>query len=372
MLNRRLLYVVTLGIFSVSPLSARNIPIPFDTSSTIRFGGDRDVLPNVIFELGRQDYLSALNPDLYPTRGDVRSESRWVRRNWKPLSLFWRIYGDSVLTSLVTYSGIPWSQDRITIHIVRYFGEWESISPATIPIGGKRTGAQFEAAPSGAEMYLHLIHALAHQLLAGASKRDFPELKNPLTKASPFHLERLVELLALTVAVDIFKRDDFLEMTQSESYANRRKGVKLFFDDMWGIWILSERAPLISYLRDEPRRGQMVFRADSALAALSHKQKSEFAVRQRKLPHGGQMGLALEPVSSGLRVTAADPERLAFAYGIFEDDILRSVNGKPARDLREFYREFLNSYESTGANLKIRRGSDEFIIQIKLAPMSKF
>lgn len=372
MLKWRILYLLTISILVSSPLSARKIPIPFDTSSTIQFAGDREALPRVSFELGRQDYLSALNPDLYSTRGDSRSESRWVRRRWKPLDRFWRIFGDSVLASLVTYSGMPWSQERITIHVVRYYGEWESISPATIPIGGKRTGAQFEAAPSGAEMYLHLIHAMAHQLIAGVSKTDFPELKSPLTKASPFHLERLVELLALTVAVDIFKSDDFLKMTQSESYSSRRKGSKLFFDDMWGIWILSEQTPLISYLRDEPRRGQMVFRADSALAAQTHKQKTEFVMRQRKLPHGGQMGLALELVSSGLRVIAADPERLAFAYGIFEDDILRSVNGKPARDLREFYREFLSSYESTGANLKIRRGSDEFTIRIKLAPMGKF
>ncbi len=80
------------------------------------------------------------------------------------------------------------------------------------------------------------------------------------------------------------------------------------------------------------------------------------------------MGVALEQTATGLKVIDADPERLAFAYGISEGDIIRTINGAPAKNLRDFYSELLSTYETTGAKLRVRRGSEEFTVVIKVAP----
>lgn len=351
------------------PVQARRQqPPPYDTSSAIQYQGPTDSLPKVSFIRGSADYLMALNADLYPSAQDLKAESRWIRRQSKELGRFWEQYGDSVLVSLATYAGLPWTVSHIKIHYVRYLSDWELPNPPTMPLGGKRVAGIIEAGPVGAERIVQLIHLLAHQLLSSASRLRYPELNHPLLKRSPYHRENITELLALSVAADILDHERLLATLNSPSYARRRPGYDLFFSDLWGIWTLSATLPLIDYLRQEAFDGLVRYHADSTLEASNYKVEVKLVATQRQLPPGGQFGLALEVVASGLKVTDSDPDRLAFAYGIFEGDIIRSVNGQPARILREFFSELLSTYESAGATLRIRRGSEEFSLIIKLAP----
>ena len=346
----------------------RKTPPPYDTSSTVEFHGAVDSLPTVRFITGDEDYLLALNADLYPTPADLKAETRWVRRHSRSLKKFWQLYGDSALASLSTYAGIPWRQKSIKVYFVRYLSSWEAPDPPTLPLGGRRLAGIVEAGPAGAEQILQLLHLLAHQLLNGASRLEYPQLNHALMKRSPYHRENIVELLALSVAADILNHDKLLETINSPAYARRHPGYDLFFADLWEIWTLSADYPLTKYLAEEPFTGSVRFRADSTLAAHAIKKSKRQAAHQRQIPPGGQMGIALEQTASGLKVIDADPERLAFAYGITEGDIIRTINGAVAKNLREFYSELLSTYETSGAKLRVRRGSEEFTITIKVAP----
>jgi PDZ domain len=352
-----------------SPLQARKkAELPFDTSSTVEFHGSVDSIPEVRFITGNAGYLLALNADLYPTPADVRAETRWIRRHSKDLKLFWAHYGDSALASMATYAGIPWSQREIRIDLVRYLSTWELSSPATIPLGGRRLAGIMVAGPSGAEQILQLLHVLAHQLINQTSRLEYPQINHALMKKTPYHLENIIELLALSVAADILSHDKLLEAINSANYARRHPGFDLFFSDLWEIWTLSADYPLIKYLAEEPFSGSVRFRADSTLAANTIRKSKKQTAHQRDIPPGGQMGIALEQTASGLKVLDADPERLAFAYGISEGDVIRTINGATAKNLREFYGELLSTYETTGAKLRVRRGSDEFTVTILVAP----
>ncbi len=355
----------------LSPSSAearRRVELPFDTSSTIEFHGNVDSLPHVSFVTGNADYLLALNADLYPTPADLRAETRWVRRHSKNLKLFWAQYGDSALASMATYAGIPWRKNAIRIDLVRYLSAWELPSPATIPIGGRRVAGIMSAGPSGAEQILQLLHLLAHQLISGASRLEYPQINHKLMKKSPYHLENIIELLALSVAADLLNHDKLLAAINSANYASRHPGSDLFFSDLWEIWTLSADYPLTKYLSEEPFSGAVRYRADSTLAANTIRKSVKQTVHQRDIPPGGQLGIALEQTPSGLKVIDSDPERLAFAYGISEGDVIRSINGVSAKNLREFYSELLSTYETTGAKLRVRRGSEEFKVTILVAP----
>lgn len=348
--------------------AARKAPLPFDTLR-VEFRGSSNSLPRVRFSYGSGDYLYALNADLYPTPGDLKAERRWIKRQAKELDVFWALYGDSVLASLSTYAGTPWKKSPIRIDLVRYLSSWELPTPPTLPLGGRRLVGIIEAGPSGPERLIQLIHLLAHQLLSSASIIEYPQLNHALMRRSPYHRENMVNLLTLSVAADILHYDAFLKTINSATFARRHPGYDLLFADLWGIWTLSETSPLISYLATEAFDGAIRFKADSSLAARDIQREVAQTEAQRGLPSGGQLGLALEKVASGYKVIESDPEKLAFAYGILEGDVIHSVNGFSSKKLREFYRELLSTYEAGGAELRIRRDNDEFTVMIKLAPI---
>lgn len=360
--------VCAFQLLAGSVSAARKAPLPFDTLN-IEFQGPTDLLPQVRFSYGGSDYLYALNADLYPTSTDLKAERRWIKRQARDLDVFWALYGDSVLASLSTYAGTPWKNTPIRIDLVRYLSAWELPTPPTLPIGGRRLAGIIEAGPSGPERLIQLIHLLAHQLLSSVSRIDYPQLNHALMKRSPFHRENMVNLLTLSVAADILHYDAFLKTINSATFARRHLGYDLLFADLWGIWTLSESSPLTSYLATETFDGAIRFKADSLLAARDIHREVALTEAQRGLPTGGQLGLALEKVASGYKVIESDPEKLAFAYGILEGDVIHSVNGFSSKELREFYRELLSTYEAGGAKLKIRRDNDEFTIFIKLAPI---
>ncbi|HSG98641.1 MAG TPA: hypothetical protein VLB27_01240 [candidate division Zixibacteria bacterium] len=352
-----------------APSAARSEPpLPYDTSAAVQYQGSTDGLPQVRFIRGDTDYLLALNPDLYTGAEDLRRESRWVRRNAADLELFWKIYGDSALFSMSAYAGVLWQTAQIDLHLVRYAGAWEITNPPTLPLGGRRIAGIIEAAPTGVERIVALLHLVAHQLIADAPRLEYPQLNHPLARRTPYHRENLCELLALSVAADIIEHDALLEMMNDPEYARRHPGYELLFTDLWGVWTLSAALPLTDYLSQEPFSGSVRFHADSALAAEQISSDIAQTLAQRKLPIEGQMGLALEPAPAGLLVKQADPERLGFAYGIVEGDVIRTINGLRAQSLREFYREFLSTYETAGAELRLRRGGQEYTVTIKLAP----
>ncbi|MFQ5606908.1 MAG: PDZ domain-containing protein [Candidatus Zixiibacteriota bacterium] len=361
-----LLAPVFLALFTDAD-ARRKTELPYDTLN-VEFQGATDSLPRVRFSYGDEGFLYALNADLYPTAGDLKAEKRWIKKQAKDLDLFWRFYGDSILASLSTYSGVAWSGGSITVELVRYLSAWELANPPTLPLGGRRRAGIIEAGPSAAERLIQLIHLLAHQLLDRAPRLEYPHLKSALMKRSPYHSENMLNLLALSVAADILHYDAFLETINSPRFARRRPGYELLFSELWGIWTLSQSSPLISHLATEAFDGSVRFRADSSLAAQEIRREVSQIQSHRGLPPGGQLGLALEKVAGGFKVSDADPEKLAFAYGILEGDVIRSVNGLPAKKLREFYRELLNTYEAGGAELRIRRDNNEFTVTIKLAP----
>ncbi len=363
-----MLALAGLWLLPTSIQARRKTAPPFDTSSTIEFHGSTDSLPKLSFITGDQEYLLALNADLYPTRADLRAESRWTRRQSKELKLFWELYGDSALASMATYAGISWRQEKIKVYLVRYLSSWELPTPPTLALGGRRLAGIIEAGPTGAERILQLLHLVAHQLINQASRLEYPQLNHALLKHSPYHRENMVELLALSVAADILDIDKLLETINSPAYARRHPGYDLFFADLWEIWTLSADLPLTKYLAEEPFSGSIRFRADSTLAARTIKKSKTQTAHQREIPAGGQIGIALEQTATGLKVIDADPERLAFAYGISEGDIIRTINGVPAKNLRDFYSELLSTYETTGTKLRVRRGSEEFTVIIKVAP----
>lgn len=370
---RRLLWLVAcaacaLHLFPASVSAARKAPLPFDTLN-IEFRGSTDSLPRVRFSYGDGDYLYALNADLYPTPGDLKAERRWIKTQARELTVFWRLYGDSVLASLSTYAGVPWKNSPIQIDLVRYLSAWELPAPPTLPLGGRRLAGIIEAGPSGPERLMQLIHLLAHQLLSSVSRIEYPQLNHALMKRSPYHRENMVNLLALSVAADILHYDAFLKTINSATFARRHLGYDLLFADLWGIWTLSESSPLTGYLATEAFDGAIRFKADSSLAAREIRREVAQTQAQRGLPTGGQLGLALEKVASGYKVVESDPEKLAFAYGILEGDVIHSVNGFSSKRLREFYRELLSTYEAGGAELKIRRDNVEFTVLIRLAPI---
>lgn len=351
--------------------AARKAPLAFDTLN-VEFRGPANSLPKVRFSYGASEYLYALNADLYPTSGDLRAEKRWIKRQAKELDVFWALYGDSVLASLSTYAGVPWSGDKrvsIRIELVRYLSAWELPNPPTLPLGGRRRAGIIEAGPSGPERLIQLIHLLAHQLLSQASRLDYPQLNHALMKRSAYHRENMVNLLALSVAADILHYDAFLKTINSATFARRHLGYDLLFADLWGIWTLSRLSPLINYLAAETFDGAIRFKADSLLAARNIRREVSQTQAQRGLPTEGQLGLALEKVASGFKVVESDPEKLAFAYGIFPGDVIHSVNGLSSKKLREFYHELLATYEAGGAELKIWRNNEEFTVLIKLAPI---
>lgn len=311
-------------------------------------------------------FQSSLYPDFYKTNS-ARGDMRWVQAHDSALVEFWQTKGDSTLFLLSQFSGLDWVEDRFDIYALRYYPSFGGSDPLVIPVGGKRQGVLAMAAPEGCVQQLNLIYRLAHRMLSQAERADDPFYRamatHPLMQPSPYRRDNVAMLLALVTAQQVIGLDSTFTAYQSAFFKKLTPGRTIFEKYLLSEWILTAEHPLAQWVIDEPYRSRLV-----SLTRAPKISKDPTGGRKRVyvegLPLKGRLGFSVTIANNNrLTVEKIDVQRLAYACGLREDDVIRSVDGKRLRTHKQLVEYIIASLDEGGATLSILRdGSSETVL----------
>ena len=318
----------------------------------------REDLPALQINTSAYGLQSSLYPEFYRTHSAQR-DLLWVERNDSAATNFVEDWGDSILSVLAELSGFPWEEERLELHLLRYYPSVGAHDPLVIPLGGMKGTGLTEAAPTGGRMRLNLIYQLARRNLAQADKTTDPFLSavgaHPLMQPTPYRRDNLALLLALVTSQRILGLDSTFAAYHSAFWTQRTPGRKVMEENMLSEWILSTERPLARWILDEPRGSRLV-----ALTRAPRTNRGTGNTRPLSyvegLPTKGQLGFSIKKdARSRLVVDKTDPTRLAFANGLLEGDIIREVDGRRVRTHKSLVESILDGLETGGATLTIIR-----------------
>jgi hypothetical protein len=316
--------------------------------------------PNVTLNERAASLQASLYPDYYRTRA-VADDMNWVRTHDSALVAFWRQYSDTLLNALASLSGIQWRDPAFDLYLVRYFPDEGSPEPLIIPIGGIRTGSLIEAMPSGCRLQFDLIYQLAGRMLAQTLRSDAGAsaavANHPLMQPTPYRRDLLTLLLAYQTSMRVLGTDSTYAAYQSQFWRERMLSRPIFEEYVVRVWTLTPEHPLVEWLANEPSDSKLI--AATATPELSDvgpkKTRRQFI---EGLPLKGELGFSVRLNNANrLVVDGIDPTRLAYACGLRQGDIIRSVNSKGVRTQKELMEAVLADLEAAGAVLSVSRGN---------------
>jgi len=310
-------------------------------------------------------FQASLYPEYYLSHS-VRADMRWVREHDSALTVFWQNKGDSVLWLLGRLSGLDWVEDRFDIYLLKYYPSFGGADPLAIPLSGKRAGAQVIAAPEGAAQKFNLIYRLAHRMLIQAEKADDPLYRSvathPLMQPGPYRRDNLAMLLTLVTSQQVLGLDSTFEVYQSPFWKEETPGREVFEKYLLNAWILTPERTLAEWVTNESPLSALV----EATRPPRFRPAGEVGQGEsiEGLPLRGQLGMAVQLGENGrLTVTGIDSTRLAFACGVREGDIIRSIRGKRPNTHKEVVEYILESLDRGGATMLIlRNGADKTLL----------
>ena len=313
-------------------------------------------------KVGLNDRSSALQislfPKLYRTRS-TRTDIRWLADNDSLLTTFWRDKGDSVLHILRELSGIEWYESEFDIYLVRYYPTLGSSDPAVVPLGGMGDGTSFEAAPDGNRLVLNLIFQLSRRILAQAVQPEDSVVLgiayHPLMQPGPYRQDNLAMLLAITTAQSVIGYDSTMDAWTSAFWKHHTPGRKILEEHLLNQWILSPDRPLADWIAAESYSSQLV-----RLTRPPKPVRPGFGAKRQTyvegLPFKGELGFSVKfDESDRMVVNQIDVNRMAFANGLREGDLLHRVDGRRVKSHRELVERLLAGIDGGGTLLEIIR-----------------
>jgi hypothetical protein len=357
---------IILGLFLLLAASPANSQVskPSDTGS---LSAGR-AIPRVLIDSRAAAFQASLYPDYYTAR-PVLSDQSWVTQNDSVFTTFWREKGDSILVTLASLSGIDWVDDAIGLYLVRYYPSVGGSDPMVIPLGGIRQGALIEAAPLGCRMQLNIIYQFARRLLGEAGRSDNPDLwpvaGHPLMHPGAYGQDNLAMLLTLATAQRVIGADSTEAAYRSAFWTRRTPGRELFEKYLLSKWMLSETRPLAEWIREESPESELVNLTLTAQGA-SQVIPGRKPVYVEGLPLKGQFGFSVRTDERGqFAVDLIDTTRLAYACGLRQGDVIRSVDGSHVRTHKEIVERLLSGLEAGGATMTILRADRTLLLLIQ-------
>ncbi len=330
-------------------------------------------VPTVRLNDNSVSFQNGIYPDYYKN-ASAYSDMRWVRRNDSTFVDFWQNHGDSILLVLSDLSGIEWVEDQFDIYLVRYYPTVGSADPAIIPLGGMRQGAISEAPPQGNKLHLNLIYQLSHRILNQVERSEDPFMRSmaghPLMRPGIYRRDNLAMLLALVTSQQVLGLDSTFDAYQSAFWKQRHPGRQVFEDYLLSEWILTADRPLAQWVVEEPYSSNLV-----SMTRPPRRQKTDQNTRKRvyveDVPLKGQLGFSIKFGNSGrLVVDKIDYSRLAYACGLREEDVIRSVDGSRVRSHKDMIQKILAGMDEGGATVTVMR--EEHTLAVLIQPLDIF
>jgi hypothetical protein len=308
----------------------------------------------------------SLYPDYYLTHSS-RSDIRWAAVNDSALTNFWQQNDTLILSTLSELAGMPWAESEFSIYLVRYYPGIGTSEPVIMPLGGIRRGGLVEAAPMDSRMTLNLIFQLSRRMLAQAVQPEHnyyhPIADHPLMQQTPYRRDLLAMLLALVTSQRVIGLDSTYAAYQSAFWQRHFPGREIFEQYLLKEWILSPERPLAQWIIEEPSSSKLVTVTRTPRRTRSTQETGPTKFIEG-LPLKGELGFSVAYDASGrMYVDKIDPERLAYASGLREGDIIRSVNGERVRNQKDLIEKILATLETGGATLQVvREGQSETVL----------
>lgn len=366
-MNNSLAIASALVLFCLLPLSgpsAQTIDNPTNSVPTITYKG----IPRVNINSRAVNLQQSLFPDYYQTHSALR-DLKWVERNDSSFIRFWAESGPFILHTLSELSGLDWLEGELDLYLLRYYHSAGNGDPLIIPVGGVRKGTLTESIPNDIRMKLNLIYQLSQRMLSQAERFDpdfrHPINTHPLMQSGPHRRDNLAMLLALVTCERIVGLDSTFAAYQSAFWKQRHPGREVFEKHLLTNWILSAARPLTSWIMAEPFNSKLV-----ALTRPPRTVKSQKSDKPMKyiedIPLKGQFGFSLKIDRTNKRViNKIDPDRIAFACGLREGDVIRSVDGQRIRNQRDMIQKILTTYKNGGSTLQVVREGESMTVLLQ-------
>jgi hypothetical protein len=334
------------------------------TSRRIRY--DLPV-PVVRFNNRAVMFQAELYPEFYKTHS-VAQDLRWVRENDSALAVFWELKGDSTLWLLTQFSGLDWVEDRFDLYILRYYPSFGGSDPLVIPVGGMRRDGLAVASPPGVIQQFNLIYQLAHRMLAQAERADDQLYRSmaghPLMQPGPYRRDNLAMLLATVTAQKIIGLDATYEAYQSDFCKSLHPGREVFEKFLLTQWALTPERPLLQWVLDESPLSALVEATRAPLRSGDSLASNQDYVEG--LPIKGRLGFSVKTGDNNrLVIDHLDTLRLAYACGLREKDVVRSVDGKRPRTHRQLIEFVLAGLDRGGSTISVLRNEADVTIVIR-------
>lgn len=360
------LIAASIFLLAVIPLSAQP---PGEVTSKAGYPG----LPQVTFVTSAAAFQASLYPDYYRTNS-VRSDLRWVEQNDSLLMAFWDSSGSAVLQELTRYSGIAWVEDEIDIYLLRYYPTNGEGDPMIIPMTGIKRGVRVEAMPTDTSMFFNVILQLSKRMLSQADQPGHHVrlgiADHPLMRPGAYRRDNLAWLLALVVSQQIFGVDVTFDIYQSGFWTNHHRGRQIFEQFLLQDWILTPSRTLSTWIAQEPWGSELVVATRPPRRTTSD--NAEIRSLVEGLPPKGELGFTVRYDDRGrLVIDKIDPQRLAYANGLREGDVIRSVENARVTDQRELIEKLLDGLNAGGATVNLIRNDQPMALVVQpmeLAP----
>lgn len=319
----------------------------------------RGETPRVNIITDNYDYMISLFPDDYPNRKAALKACQTISDEADSIKLFWEEQGEIVLYYLSYYAGINWIEPEFDIYLVKYFPDYASHNPMTIPLTGKKNGNQIIALPQGLSHYLTLFQQLSKRLLEQASLPGgtrYYITGHPLLRKSPRRFDNMANLLALNTIADFVNIDSVLAVFKSAPWRQREVGQEILFSHFWDKWQLSGDSTLAYRIASEPYGSRLI--SMTRPPAKPKPRRSGWGNHQLQAPPAGQLGLSIAKGRSGFyRVVEIDSLKLAFLSGLRPDDLIRNVEGRSPRNIKQFFSLVLAELDN-GVHVNIVRNDE--------------
>lgn len=314
---------------------------------------------------------SALYQDYYRSHS-AAADLRWVQENDSAIVDFWVQHGSLILHLLSRNAGIEWLESEFDFYLLRFFQTEGSGDPLIIPLGGTRQGGLTEAACYGARMQFNIIYQLARRMLAQADRpgnRNQAIASHPLMRPGAYRRDNLAMLLALVTAEQVIGLDSTFDAYQSAYWKNRHPGREVFEEYLLKEWILSPERPLATWIAQEPYSSRLV--AATRPPRLTRLSESITRQRVEGLPIKGRLGFSVRiDDRNRLVVDKLDMNRLAFASGLQEGDVIRQVNGARVGTQKQLIELILEALDGIGATLSIQREGQPMTVILRPVEVS--
>lgn len=313
-------------------------------------------VPRVKMIIDDYDYMISLFPDDYASRREAIKACSTIAPEAESLKVFWDEVGEYVLSYMSRYAGIEWVEPEFDIYIVKYYPDYASYRPMTIPLEGKKNGDRIIAVGHGLSQYITLFQQLAKRMLEQAFISEGPAhniSSHPLMQKTPRRFDVMADLLALQTLADFRNIDSVLTVFKSAEWRRREPGQAILFNYFWSKWKLSADNSLASLIASEPYGSNLV--ALTRLPKVRSSQNVYWGNHQLQAPPGGKLGLSVARGRSGFfRIVNLDTLKLAYLSGLRKGDLIRNIAGVAPRNIKELFTLMLDNLDK-GAHVNIVR-----------------